>query len=470
MLYEYAGHIPDPPPTLHYLDHHFTVPEGVTRLSVKLSFVKTVDAFQLYVSLHDPAGHFRGHVQCPGPGGPRTQTLWIAVDGASPGSLAGPIPPGVWRAQIDLDRHKQGGDYRLAVEADHTPAAPLPVGTYPPVPVVNPAGGWYRGELHAHSEESDGRHPVATVVDAAVAEGLDFLALTDHFTVSQWQKLAQHLDKPIALLRACEITSHHGHANLQGIRQWTDVYVDRPDWSMNDAARAVHAQGGLFCVNHPFSGDMAWRDFAFDWSLADLIEIHHQHERSNNDAMVGLWDRLLAQGYRIVGVGGTDAHNPLSDFERFGQLVTWVDAPELSEPGIIAGLRRGRVYASRGPELRFRAHDAAGHEALMWEMLPGGGGELTLEVAVREIVDAPLRAFIIKNGLIFAHTPVPSGDGWRRLHFTDQPQGSACYRLELHRDYGPAGPPDQPEIYPRHFASMRALSNPIWVGAMPPLR
>lgn len=466
MIYEYAGRIPDPPPVVHYIDHHFTVPPGVKRLTLQLQFSKVVDAFQLYLSVHDPQGRFRGHVQCPGPSGPRVQTLWIADDGASPGSLAGPIAEGEWRAQIDLDRHKQGGEYRLEISAVVGPAASYAAPAYPAVPVVNPAPGWYHGELHSHSIESDGRHPVATVVEAAVAAGLDFLSLTDHFTVSQWQHLADHLDKPLALIRGCEITSHHGHANLQGIQHWVDVYVDRSDWSMSAAARDAHSQGGLFCVNHPYSGDMAWRDFDFDWRLADLIEIHHQHERSNNDAMIGLWDRLLTQGYRVVGVAGTDAHNPLSDFERFGQLVTWVEAPELSEPGVLEGLRRGRVYASRGPQLRFEAQDSTG-SAAMWEALPNLGTEILLAVSVKDKSNEPLRAFIIKNGLILAHAPVSPGDGWRQMSFTDRPRAPAYYRLELHRDYGPAGPPDQPEIYPRHYASMRALSNPIWVGQAP---
>src|SRR5437867_67863 len=48
------------------------------------------------------------------------------------------------------------------------------------------APGWYRGDLHSHSVHSDGSNTVAEMAEAASAIGLDFLAPTDHNTISQW--------------------------------------------------------------------------------------------------------------------------------------------------------------------------------------------------------------------------------------------------------------------------------------------
>jgi predicted metal-dependent phosphoesterase TrpH len=41
--------------------------------------------------------------------------------------------------------------------------------------------GWYRGNLHAHSDRSDGAASPVQVIDEYRAAGYDFVLLTDHF-------------------------------------------------------------------------------------------------------------------------------------------------------------------------------------------------------------------------------------------------------------------------------------------------
>jgi len=451
-----------PEPRRHYVDHCFQVPANASRIGVRVSFHKQErsDA-ELFVSLHAPNG-FRGNRMDPGAHGDVVLDLWVSPTDASPGGVPGALPIGEWRAQIDVERLNTDVTYRLTVYAewgDVPEAVDVP---YPADHVVKAEAGWYRGELHAHSTESDGKYPVSTVVDAALNAGLDFLALSDHFTVSQWRKLAPLVNGHIVLLRSCEITSHHGHANLHGIQHWVDVYVDRDDWSMDQAADATHAQGGLFCINHPYSGDLGWRAYYFDWNKADLLEIYHNLEGANNHMHLSLWDRLLLQGYRIVGVGGVDSHDPFEGLHRLGQVVTWVYADELSERGIVAGLRRGRVVVSRGPEVRFWATNANDRRAEMWESLPLDRQPITFHVQIRTA--EPLRLFVVRDGLHFETFAVEAtGDDWQTLSFSDQPMGTAFYRLELHSIY-------QHEMYKgihwRDFSTMRALTNPIWVRSV----
>lgn len=446
-----------PAPRVHYIDHTFQLPAAASKVGVRFSFHKEVLA-QLFISLHDPNG-FRGNRMNPGARGDIVLELWVSPDDASPGALPGTLPVGEWRVQIDVERLGEELDYRLEVYVElGNVAAPVDL-NYPDDHVVKSEAGWYKGELHAHSTESDGRYPVSTVIDAGINTGLDFFALTDHFTVSQWHKLAELVNDNMVLLRSCEITSHHGHANLHGIRHWVDVYVDRAGWRMEQAAEAAHEQGGLFCVNHPYSGDLGWRAYDFDWDKADLMEIYHNLEGSNNHLQLPLWDRLLHQGHRIVGVGGTDSHDPFEGTHKLGQLVTWVYADELSERGIVDGLQRGRVYVSRGPELRFWATNRSGTLAEMWESLPLNGDEVTFHAQVKAV--EPLRLFVVKDGLHFTTLDVePSADAWQSLSFTDVPTQPAFYRLELHSIY-------HHETYKgiqwRDFSTVRALTNPIWI-------
>jgi hypothetical protein len=447
LLLDFRGHI-IPQQDAHYIEHTFMVPPNVSKVGVILRFMKQEDKVQLYVSLHDPYG-FRGHQQCPE---------------ASTGALPGELPKGKWRAQIDFDRLFEEADYHLITYVEFE-SVPKPVCfDYPENHIVKREAGWYRGELHAHSNESDAKYPVETVVKAAIDMGLDFLSLTDHFTVSHWRKLASLIDLPIALIRSCEITAHFGHANLHGIKQWIDVYVDRADWTMNHAADAVHKQGGVFCVNHPFSGYMAWRYLDFDWQQADLMEIYQNLEGCNNDLQLPLWDRLLSSGYRIVGVGGTDSHDPFQGNEKLGSLVTWVYANELSEQGIIAGLRRGNVYVSKGVQLRFTASCETGENAGMWQSI--SRYDLPGIFHVEVLSDEPLRLFVIKNGFLLNHNIVfPGNTGeWQSSSFIDTPKQPSFYRLELHKNTERSGNVDYPGIYWRDYSTMRALSNPIWVG------
>lgn len=457
VLLEVERHL-TPRPRIHYIAHPFRVPQGASKVGLTFSFHKEILA-QLFISLHDPRG-FRGNRMKPGARGDVVLELWVAPDDASEGGVVGALPGGWWNAQLDIEALGEETDYRLEVYAEFGPVAePLPL-AYPADHVVKPEAGWYKGELHAHSTESDGELKLEEVVQVAVDKGLDFLAMSEHFTVSQWRKMAALVDKPIALLRSCEITSHHGHVNMHGLQEWVDVYVDRPGWDMNQAADAVHAQGGLFCINHAFSGYLGWRAYDFDWSKADLMEIYHNLEGPNNHFQPPLWDHHLRLGGRIVGVGGIDSHHPLDGIHALGQLVTWVYAPELSEQGILQGLRRGRVYISRGPELRFSAVNAAGQRAEMWESLPLGGGPITFSVQVRS--ELPLRVFVLRDGYFFDMATTGAGIGdWQELTFTDDPEQPAYYRLEAHTIH-------RSKVYRfvqwRDFATTQALTNPIWVG------
>lgn len=49
--------------------------------------------------------------------------------------------------------------------------------------MLNPEADWYRGDFHVHTNASDGAYPPSLVAGIAKAEGLDFVAITDHNTI-----------------------------------------------------------------------------------------------------------------------------------------------------------------------------------------------------------------------------------------------------------------------------------------------
>ena len=129
---------------------------------------------------------------------------------------------------------------------------------------LRPRQAWYRGDLHMHTGHSDGTCPSQTgrsvpcpvfvTAEAAVRRGLDFIAVTDHNTISQYDALRElqpYYDK-LLFIPGREITTFQGHANVFGITRFVDYRIGTPGApDMNTIARDVHQLGGLISINHP---------------------------------------------------------------------------------------------------------------------------------------------------------------------------------------------------------------------------
>src|SRR5665647_3080532 len=438
---EYAG-------PRDYIDYPIEIPEGTTGVEVQLDFVKVTDRFQLYAALLEPSGLLRGHVQCPGGPGPRAQRFVITPAVASAGCVSGPIAPGRWTVRIDLDRFRESGHYELRVILDSAEGASRPAAPAPSFEqrVDMPAAGntavWLKGELHSHSVHSDGQNSVAEILAEVRALELDFFALSDHFTWSHWAELsadsARHEQTPLVVLPSIEVTTHQGHANVHGLEQWPNVYVDGGGWTCGDLARDVHDQGGLFGVNHPFSGQQAWRRSDIGWGDVDLLDGVNPGPDANNDAAIGRWDRLLAQGYDITPLAGTDCHNIADPEQRLGQVFTYVRCTERSRTAVLAGLRDGATVVSRGAALDFQIRNGTTTVGI-GDTISAGGVSLALEIDLT--IDEPCALYVIRDGLMWHQSDVDSGT--HALVLDDPSPVSGAYRVELHRRSND----------PRHWAS-----------------
>lgn len=74
-----------------------------------------------------------------------------------------------------------------------------------------------RIDLHAHSTASDGTDTPAGLVRAAVAAGLDVVAITDHDTTGGWASAGEAmrtLDRPLTLVRGAELSCRLGGTSL----------------------------------------------------------------------------------------------------------------------------------------------------------------------------------------------------------------------------------------------------------------
>ena len=329
----------------HYLP--VEVPPGTGALRVTLSYPRDSGAV-LDLGCFDPAG-FRGWS-----GGARDSFV-VAETGATPGYLPGPVAAGRWQVVIGLHAVPQEGvPFTATAEPLSAGAAPLrgqlaawlPEPDAPPVPGSRPARRalpaaagltWLAGDLHAHTVHSDGVLSVAQLAALAAERGLDFLAVTDHNTVSHHAFLGPASARyGVTLLPGQEVTTELGHAGVLGDTGWIDFREPASSW-----LTAAEAGGGLMSVNHPFAGPTSWVHPMP--RRPPLLEVWHWSWLDPSWTTPLSW--WQAWDPSAIPVGGSDWHRPGSD-APLGTPTTWVSCADSSVPGVLDGLRAGRVAIS----------------------------------------------------------------------------------------------------------------------------
>jgi predicted metal-dependent phosphoesterase TrpH len=104
---------------------------------------------------------------------------------------------------------------------------------------------------HCHTLASDGMVTPAELVDAAVSAGLDLIAITDHDTMAAAKEVVQRGEAAgLAVVAGQEVTT--GWPAQTHILGW---FLEKPikrGMSVADTVAAIHDQGGLVIIPHPF--------------------------------------------------------------------------------------------------------------------------------------------------------------------------------------------------------------------------
>jgi hypothetical protein len=372
----------------------FEMPAGARRVEVNYFYANQVQGAQethpgnnIDIGVFDVrgidflTGGFRGWS-----GGARS-SFYIERDSATPGYLRGPLQSGEWhlifglskitdprvpyRVNIELDVDTNGGqmvDAPYEYEPVPTPGSPG-LNSQPRaradlgVTSLDGRGRWYRGDLHAHSEHSDGANTVDEIVEYTRRAGLDYFALTDHNTITHWDDLARLNDGAPLLIPGEEITMYGGHANVWGIDGWID-FRGNDDDRVRALIKDANRRGSMFSINHPDS-PIPWEHGAVTGYQA--IEVWNAPWRWFNEPALLRWEHHLQRGERMVAVGGSDSHcvppARMTQPNGPGEPCTWVYIDgELTQRAVLDGVERGHVFISEGPtgpyiELRADAGD-----------------------------------------------------------------------------------------------------------------
>jgi len=190
-----------------------------------------------------------------------------------------------------------------------------------------------------------------------------------------------------------------------------------------------------------------------DWSLVDGIEAVNGIDPDTPYSGIPFWQARLNEGHRITMIGGSDDHNLPEVAGIRGALAvptTVVYAKELSERGVLDGIRAGHVFLKpRGPKGAsvYLTASWKGQSAMMGDNLKTTQGD-EIEFAVQVTGAANGKVEVIRDGSMAAllqDGTVKSADD--TLHFkVKSDSGRHWYRVNVRGTDG----------------SLLALTNPIY--------
>jgi hypothetical protein len=231
---------------------------------------------------------------------------------------------------------------------------------------------WLKGNLHTHTNLSDGDSPPGLVARWYDDHGYDFLCISDHnlrFDPSQLQAELRVEGRLLVLIPGEELTTwwsgpdrtHALHVNGYGTRsEHGSGEGDTVESILQDMVSRVASDGALASLNHPnFWESVRWQEIAALERLS-FLEVYNGHHLASNQGTASqppvetVWDLVLSRGRRIWGLAVDDAHH----FDGFGPDRAnpgrgWVEvwAQERQPSDIVSALAGGKFYSSTGPQL-----------------------------------------------------------------------------------------------------------------------
>lgn len=211
---------------------------------------------------------------------------------------------------------------------------------------------WFKGNLHLHTNASDGRRTKEEAFELYRQAGYDFIARTDH-----WKAGFQEDWKGMTVLSGCEFNldpdAAVGVYHVVGVGFEKDPCLDR-SMDVQTIIDGVHAAGGLAILCHPA------------WSLntpamlaglrgVDMCEIYNSISgypaNCRPDSSLIL-DMLATAGiyWPISAADDTHFYLPTDTTRSF----IFVQADSCSREDLLSAMRAGRFYASQGPRLKVR--------------------------------------------------------------------------------------------------------------------
>ena len=354
-------------------------------------------------------------------------------------------------------RATQQGIYRISASSEdfETRSNPLVVDD------TGPRVLW--GDLHGHSNLSDGTGtPEDFLAYAREVAGLDVVALTDHdhwgmqfldTTPALWERIGTatrnaHRPGSFVTLLGFEWTSWlHGHRHVLYFEDGGEVISSIDPATENPAQlwAALEGRPALTFAHHSAGAPVAtnW-NFVPDPVLEPVTEIVSVHGSSEApDSPGGIHSPVpgnfvrdaLDHGYELGLIGSGDSHDGhpglvwIAASGAVGGLAAII-SEEATREGVLAALRKRRVYATNGPRILLRASlDGAPMGSRISTSRPGDSHALEIAVVAASTIE---RVDLIRGGRSKGQVkamPLPEAPmEWsQRLHIPKLAAGEYLY-------------------------------------------
>lgn len=328
------------------------------------------------------------------------------------------------------------------------------------------------GVIHVHTNASHDAHGTfEDVVRVANAQGLNYVIITEHNNLRRLREDQQGWHGAVLVLIGTEISTRSGHYLALNVRDEIDRY--QPTQAVIDA---VNQQGGFGFIAHPYFAKGRWKD----WTVTGVTGIegyNAAHDTLDENKLrlalwtlfsprdpfylsildrpydpLAMWDRLIAQRGRMVGIGSSDAHEfhalgvKFAPYEDLFHLIrTHLLIPNgapLDADHLYDALKQGHAYFAMDLVAEVREFTFLAHRGEKVLGIMGDEVTLTPNLELTATLPAPAILTLMKDGQAIA---TKIGSSWS-VPVTEP----GAYRLEAARI-------DKPWIF----------SNPIYVRPAP---
>jgi predicted metal-dependent phosphoesterase TrpH len=433
------------------------IPRGVNRVTVSYTYDRPAvpagtNGNALDIGYFDESGielgndrGFRGWS-----GGAKTE-FTLSTSDASTGYLPGPIKAGTHHIIVGpYTVAPQGLNWNIAVTLTYGADGPAFVPKHAPRRATGRGKAWYRGDMHLHTVHSDGKRQPSEVAAGARAAGLDYIVSTEHNTSSAAGVWGEFAGPNLLIIDGEEVTTRNGHYTVLGLPAgtWIDWRYRSIDRELPKFVSEIHKTGALAVAAHPQDTCVGcgWK---FGYAGLDAIEVWNSTWNAQDEAVLAMWDAMIAAGQFVPAVGDSDAH---SEPAVIGLPHTVVYADDLEKSSILAAVKAGRSWIAESAKvnLTFTASTLR-HRAGIGERLDAApDDQVRIDVAVTGEPGATVR--LVTDAGMRVSVPLPA-DG--KFTWTTTPQNAAYVRLEVRRPVATTSTPD----------TMVAFTNPIFLGA-----
>lgn len=380
----------------------FSVPENVVKITVSYDYFRPTKGMlsdlkpsnTVDIGLMDEKGNFLGW------SGSAHKTVSVGEFEASAGYLTQPINAGEWQIIVGayhvLD---EGVEVTYDIQFEYKEEVLL------------------FGDLHIHSNASDGQFSAYELGTAAKEKRLDFIGLANHNNFAENLSLP-HIDG-VTFVPAVEWTHYNGHMNFFGVSApFENSFIANSKAEMGEIVCHARSLGAVISVNHPRCPVCPYK--WDDETAFEMMEVWNGPMRPSNVKAVEWWTSLLKQGRHIPIVGGSDYHKP-RQFAKLGSPVTAVYSASRGADDILDAIKNGNSFITEnvnGIRLKLKYGDT----------VMGGTAELSKEISleisgnakkVTLVTDRGEREITLENGVarvtledvIFAYGKATKGFG-----------------------------------------------------------